>query len=132
LPLTGLKHTILLGAALDLVLGIYLLARSQASLTLQRLTIIVSGVALVGVGMGTAFDSNRMASGVFRHGQIQSKDIVFHKDGHTATVDVFDSKDDVRAISTNGKPDAACACPTSSRPLMTNPPWRLPAAFPCC
>jgi spermidine synthase len=130
LPLTGLKHTILLGAALDLVLGIYLLARSQASLTLQRLTIIVSGVALVGVGMGTAFDSNRMASGVFRHGQIQSKDIVFHKDGHTATVDVFDSKDDVRAISTNGKPDAAVRMSDKFPPTNDEPTMALAGGIP--
>lgn len=123
LPLTGLKHTILIGAALDLALGIYLLARSQTRMRSQRIAMMISLGALVLVSLGTTFDSNRMASGVFRHGKIQSMDVVFHKDGHTTTIDVFDMKHDVRMISTNGKPDASVRMsdqypPTDDEPTM--------------
>jgi spermidine synthase len=132
LPLTGLKHTILLGAALDLVLGIYLLARSQASLTLQRLTIIVSGVALVGVGMGTAFDSNRMASGYFGMARSSPKILSFTRTAILRPLMFLIQKMMSEPSVPMASPMLPCACPTSSRPLMTNPPWRLSAAFPCC
>lgn len=123
LPQTGLRHTILIGAALDLALGIYLLARSQAGMRTQRIAMLVSLGALIAIGLGTSFDSNRMASGVFRHGKIQSMDVIFHKDGHTTTIDVFDMKHEVRMISTNGKPDASVRMsekftPTDDEPTM--------------
>lgn len=123
MPLTGLKNTILIGAALDLILGVYLLARSQTGIRLQRTALLVSLGALIIVGVGTTFDSNRMASGVFRHGEIKTMDIIFHKDGHTATIDVFDMEQDARMISTNGKPDASVRMsnnypPTNDEPTM--------------
>lgn len=129
LPLTGLKHTILIGAALDLALGIYLLARSQSGIKLQRMAIVVSGITVVSVGLGVTFDSNRMASGVFRHGMFQTMDILFHKDGHTATVDVYEVKEK-RVISTNGKPDAAATMSDSSVPSSDEPTMTLLGSLP--
>ncbi|HAI69430.1 MAG TPA: hypothetical protein DCM38_08345, partial [Gammaproteobacteria bacterium] len=53
-------------------------------------------------------DPLKMASGVFRHGEIiTDRQMLFHKDGKTASVDLFQSKAGKLTISTNGKPDAA-------------------------
>lgn len=112
LPLLGLKGAILTGALIDIVLGVYLLARTRTAMKLQRFAIILSLLAFVGVATGIHFDINRMMSGVFRHGigALQSAQMIFHQDGHTASIDVYDTrvKDGlVRTISTNGKPDAS-------------------------
>jgi spermidine synthase len=55
------------------------------------------------------FDRYKMASGVYRHGQLISADstkILYHRDGKTATVDLLKSPDGGTTIATNGKADA--------------------------
>ncbi len=108
MPVLGLKATIITGATIDLLLALYLLVRSGASLNVQRV-VIVSCLAIVILIAGRVhFDPARMVSAVFRHGSgsMPGAKILFHRDGRTATVDVY-KVEDQQTISTNGKPDAA-------------------------
>ncbi len=142
----GLKGLITAGAALDMGLGIALLASliknddRWSALIAACLTI----AALVAVTAGVQFDRYKMASGVFRHGHFhtpESTEIIFHKDGKTASVDLLKSADGSISIVTNGKPDArivmADNAPPSndestmilagSLPLLFNPEARVAA-----
>lgn len=108
----GLKGLISAGAALDMILGIVLLATS-VKLHHRRVALaalLVAVTVLLAVLGGIEFDRYKMASGVYRHGQFFSPDkseILYHKDGKTATVDLIkDLHGQGLTISTNGKADA--------------------------
>ncbi|MHB1141352.1 MAG: spermidine synthase [Sulfuricaulis sp.] len=65
------------------------------------------------------FDRYKMASGVYRHGRLFSSDsteILFHKDGKTATVDLLKGTDGGISIATNGKTDARIAMSENTSP----------------
>ena len=108
----GLKGTILVGAAIDVVLGVVLIAATRAPGTRRIPLAIPIGVAVAALAVlavGFELDPRRTASGVFRSGAARltaGDKIVYHRDGKTATVDVVDHGR-VRAIRTNGKSDAA-------------------------
>src|SRR5450631_1131032 len=112
LPLLGVKGSLLGAAAIDVALGIALLA----AMPRKRWYAHPLAGALVGLGglwiASTFFvlDPLKMASGVFRYGTAKlgpEYKILFHRDGKTATVDVIETLDGVVAIRTNGKTDAA-------------------------
>jgi predicted membrane-bound spermidine synthase len=115
LPLLGLKGLILAGAALDLVLGVWLLERSarwgRGSRRLALTASAAAGLALVAVGTGLRLDATVLTSGVFRYGVVPEPGAVvplFYRDGRTATVSAHvDRADGNVVISTNGKPDAS-------------------------
>ena len=110
----GLKGTVLVGAAVDVGLGIVLLAataRGPAAPTWRavRLPAGLALAALLAIAFTFDVDPRKSASGVFRSGaaRIGANDkIVYHRDGKTATVDVVEYKGAL-AIRTNGKVDAA-------------------------
>ena len=127
LPFLGVKGGLLLGAALDIGLGIALLLATTARPALRsRLGWSVAGVgALAGVTLFAQISPERMASGVYRSGSAAlpaASKVLFHEDGKTATISVVDG-DAVRSIRTNGKPDASLAHnasePTSDEYTMT-------------
>lgn len=115
MPLLGLKNMLLVGAALDIGLGLalagYLYRHKQMSA--PRLTgalVAVSVAALVAVLLRFELDVTRMASGVFRNGAAtiaSNAKVVHHADGRTATVTLVDFPDGTLALNTNGKTDAA-------------------------
>lgn len=107
LPVLGLQAAITLGAALDLLLGIWLLQRAREPERRVVAAIVLSVGLLLLVSLLCRFDHVRMASGVYRHGQLPQAETLFHRDGRTATVDVQRYADGVVTIITNGKPDAA-------------------------
>jgi predicted membrane-bound spermidine synthase len=110
LPALGLKGGLLLGAAIDIALGIALLWTFKAQLprwAIGAWTMVGTGVLLV-AQMFAAVPAERSAAGVFRYGVARipaDTRILYHRDGKTATVSVTESST-VRAIRTNGKPDA--------------------------
>ncbi|MEJ2333750.1 MAG: fused MFS/spermidine synthase [Desulfobulbaceae bacterium] len=119
LPLLGLKNTILLGSGIDLLLGLFLFVylADKKSFGIRILFSYIS-VIVVFLGVFALFqlDPIKIISGVFRFGAINEyRNVVFHKDGKTASVSVFDNYDPQtkkkvsRTIATNGKPDAAIA-----------------------
>lgn len=113
LPLIGLKATLITGAALDIALGILVLA-AAADRSTRRLGAwaVAAGAALVvATAAGPRLDEQLIMSGVFRTGFIPARDTfepLFHRDGRTATITVY--RNFVTrgiVISSNGKPDAS-------------------------
>lgn len=112
MPLLGLKGLMIAGAGLDIALGFTLLLASAGAFS-RRLTLAIAAGCVAVLGSVIAFvhpDPYKMASGVYRTGLLMSSevnDLVFHKDGKTATVSVAVYKDSfVTSIRTNGKSDA--------------------------
>lgn len=109
MPQLGLKGLIIAAAVVDI--GIALALVQWLMRTDRRMLIPLSAAGLVAVLLAATFvefDSVRMASGVYRTGQIDdssSGKSVFHRDGKTATIDVI-KRGSLLSISTNGKPDA--------------------------
>ena len=110
-PLLGLKGVILAGAFIDAALGIALLwvAGGKAGQKL-RPALATAGVAaaLVSVVFLVHLDTYKMASGVYRNGNLLSSadvSVLSHRDGKTATVSVTRGGN-ILSIRTNGKVDA--------------------------
>src|SRR5262245_21281771 len=109
MPWLGLKGLIACGAALDAGLGLLLLWRATGA---QRLRLAAAALALAcfaAVLAGVQLDPYKMASGVFRHGELYStRDaaMLMYRDGKTTTVSLMDFGTD-RSLRTNGKSDGA-------------------------
>lgn len=135
LPMLGMKSLIAFGAALDIVLGIYLLhTASQGSRRLQ-----IGAVGLLGAGAIAAvmsfvdLDPARLTSGVYRHGNVDSLDggdVLFYRDGKAASISLYRSADNSIAIATNGKPDAALYIDDGGRHTVDEITMALAAALP--
>lgn len=109
MPWLGLKGLIACGAALDAGLGLVLLWRATGARTLRLgaagLCLVCFGAVLAAVRL----DPYKMASGVFRHGDIYTTSeatMLSHRDGKTTTVSLMDFGTD-RSLRTNGKSDGA-------------------------
>lgn len=108
LPLLGLKLAMMVGAALDLGLAVYLLARADVSRNWKLASGAMVFASLAGVMLAPAFNAAWMSSTVFRFGNLlneQTNKVVLHRDGRTATVDVT-LRDNSLFLLTNGKIDA--------------------------
>ena len=108
MPLLGLKGMIILGAGIDIALGVGLFWwispswRIPAAYTLIALAVLLPSIFWL------KLDPNKMASGVFRYGTLfeQTKEeTLYHRDGKSATVSITKGKKNL-SIKTNGKPDA--------------------------
>src|SRR5512134_64283 len=111
LPEAGLKLTLVLGAALDILLGAALLRWSQAQLRRAHAfgALIAGLLAAALTARAGVMPPERLSSGVFRVGQAEARDnvVLYYRDGKNATVVVSVAPGGTRTISTNGKPDAA-------------------------
>lgn len=127
LPMIGLKGLLVAGAALDVLLGLWLLAwsarravtggRSRAPAgpaRWGRRIVVPAGVCLVlfaGIGLGVDFDRVVITGGVFRDAVVPeaaSRSMLYYQDGRTATVSAHVAlPEGVTVLSTNGKPDAS-------------------------
>jgi predicted membrane-bound spermidine synthase len=111
LPEAGLKLTLVLGAALDILLGAVLLRWSQAQLRRAHAfgALIVGLAAAALTARAGVMPPERLSSGVFRVGLAEARDnvVLYYRDGKNATVVVSATPGGTRVISTNGKPDAA-------------------------
>jgi spermidine synthase len=115
LPVVGLKPMLILGATLDMGIGLLLISRSRSSRKpVRKLALaatLAAGVVMIIVAGRTHLDTNTLASGVYRTGIVpkaDQRDVLFHRDGRTATVTAtrFKSNGAISLI-TNGKPDAS-------------------------
>jgi len=109
MELVGLKYLIIIGGAIDMGLGLYVLYRFRE--TRESVTrLIAQPVCLAVLVAAFAFskvDPVLASSGVFRYGTIsKAKKVVEHKDGKTASITLFKSGNNL-VLSTNGKPDAS-------------------------
>jgi predicted membrane-bound spermidine synthase len=136
LPLLGVEHALLLGAFLDVIIGVgfLVLAMREGRDGLRLNAALASAliVCLVLMSVSSAADPRRMASGVFRTGKAierQSVQVLEHYDGSTASVTVLKYPGEIVSIFTNGKPDASASLnPGPSRP--DEPTMLLTAALP--
>ena len=109
MPLLGLKGLIACGAALDCGLGLVLVWGTPGA---DRLRAVAAALALASFAAVLAFvrlDPYKMASGVFRHGDLyttREATMISYRDGKTATVSLMDFGTD-RSLRTNGKSDGA-------------------------
>jgi hypothetical protein len=115
-PLIGVKGSLVLGGAVDMLLGVMLLWRLGVSAS-GRLgwmpALGATGVLVAAVLVGVRWDQSLLSSGVFRVGRIiaaDQRDILFHADGRTATVHAAAFRGTgIKVLSTNGKPDGSLA-----------------------
>jgi spermidine synthase len=109
MPLLGLKGLIACGAALDAGLGLLLLWKIAEARRLRAVAAVLSLACFTAVLAGVQLDPYKMASGVFRHGDLyttREATLLLHRDGKTATVSLMDFGTD-RSLRTNGKSDGA-------------------------
>src|SRR6266478_5904508 len=109
MPLLGLKGLIAAGAALDAGLGLVLLWRIAGVPRLRLGALSLALACFAAVLTGVHLDAYKMASGVFRRGDLYSASdatFLFHRDGKTTTVSLMDFGTD-RSLRTNGKSDGA-------------------------
>jgi len=114
MPLVGLRVMLIVGGALDIALGLWLLWRRTAGTPAFRQTATLAtaaGIAVVGMSIiSPSFDPGILSSGVFRYGTVPergARTIVFYEDGRTASVSVRLGSDSGYSLATNGKPDAS-------------------------
>jgi predicted membrane-bound spermidine synthase len=110
-PEAGMKLTLVVGAALDILLGAWLLRWSGVRLQrTEAFTALIAGMlAATLTARAAALEPERLASGVFRYGKVETagSQVLYYRDGKTASVAVVAAANGTRTISTNGKPDAA-------------------------
>jgi len=110
MPVLGLKGLITLGAGLDIGIGLVLMWLIMKVSNTQKIAATVSGaVAILAVLVFVEFDSFKMASGVYMRYQptkVKGAEVLFHKDGKTASIDIVKYPNEDLYITTNGKPES--------------------------
>ncbi len=131
MPLLGVKNLITAGAGLDIALGLVLLwyAASWADRKRWGLAAAASAAVLIFSVLWVDLDPIKMSSGVYRSGVIPmfGREVIFHRDGKTASIYLVKDKNQALSISTNGKPDAAIGI---NRLVGDEPTMVLMAALP--
>jgi len=113
LPSLGLARLLTLGGAVDIALGAVLLGSASAAFATRRVPLALTAAGALAVVLTPALvrlDPRKMASGVYRIGAALTaeNDVIFHRDGKTATVSVVADRGTQRlSVRTNGKSDAA-------------------------
>jgi len=131
IPLLGLKWALFCGVLVDLALGLTLLRHSAAEQLRQPATIGIVAVILL-IGLLIEFNPNRQMSGVYFRGLEASNDqleLLFYRDGPTASVGVQKAADGQYTILTNGKPDAGLRL-YGAKPTLDEGTMVLIAAIP--
>ncbi len=135
MPEAGLKLTLVLGAAADILLGAWLLRYSLA--TFRRLyafaAVILGMLAATATARASILEPERLSSGVFRYG-LASPDfghVYFYREGKTASVAVrAHPGTHIMTIITNGKPDASLRLGPDFPPISDEYTQALVAALP--
>ena len=137
MPLLGLKNLIVAGAAVDIALGVLLLASCVKRIgALQPAAAAIAAVLALGASFTlVSFDPHRMVSGVFRgagHSLLSAEraKVLFNADGKTATISLLETADKVVQVRTNGKSDASINLSGSERYQMDEVTMVLSGALP--
>jgi predicted membrane-bound spermidine synthase len=132
LPYLGLKGLIAAGAGLDMVLGVVLLLRLRGGLrAVAAVAAAATAMALV-VG-GVRLDHYKMASGVFRHGDLPDADnvaVLDHRDGKTASIALTLNSNGRLVIRTNGNPEGAVQIQPNGTPDLDEATMALAGVLP--
>ena len=115
-PLLGLKGTLVLGATLDMVvglaIGVVLHRHGGAVRQLLSRGALVTVLVPILVVVGVRLDRAMLSGGVFRTGhagRTSADSVISYRDGRTATVSATATGDARLSIGTNGKPDGSLA-----------------------
>lgn len=135
IPLWGLKNAMLVAALADLVLAIALLRQYFRQPFKWDYPIAIAGtvVAVVSTLLLIKFDYYLISSGVFRHGKTDNnakKELIYYKDGKTASISVTANQAGHISIATNGKVDGAARINETARFSADEPTMVLAAALP--
>lgn len=111
LPMIGLKALIILAAAVDMALGVWILVVARAGAP-RRVPMLAVAAMLAGIAGAWSVDFNReiLTSGTFRWRRLPqpgSSTILFYRDGRTATVSGTLLPSRRIVLATNGKVDAS-------------------------
>ncbi len=131
MDLLGLKGLVVLGAAMDIAAGAAL-AGAFLNHRFFRLAAAAGLLALL-TGMALSLDSYKMASGIYRTGRLLDRtnsQLLYHRDGKTATVSVVRTADGVTGLRTNGKTDAGVVMDWNFPPSEDDATLVLLAALP--
>ncbi|MFM9970028.1 MAG: fused MFS/spermidine synthase [Burkholderiales bacterium] len=121
LPQLGLKYSLVVAGLIDVLLGIVLIWPAAKASRNWRRAAMASLLLAVVAGALLQIDPMRTASGVFRGGLAnlpQKNELLFHRDGKTASVDVVRAADGRIFIQSNGKPDASYQPLPNARPTI--------------
>ena len=133
MPAAGLKLALVAGAAIDILLGAWLLRYSRAAS--RRIhafaALIVGMLAATATARAAILEPERLSSGVFRHGQAAPElgPVFFYRDGKTASVAVR-GREGTLSIYTNGKSDAALRFDANQPPTQDEFTMTLLGALP--
>ena len=108
----------MLGAALDVGLGLALLGFGERA-RLPVAASVAGGCAIALTLALVQLDLKRMGSGVYRYADpdsIAEAEVLFHRDGKTATVQLHRVPAGALVLTTNGKPDASIMMTPGERP----------------
>lgn len=111
MPSFGLKPLILVGAGIDIALGLFLLrtALDKPLRFLPKFAVprYLAITTFVFIAAFVHLDPLAMASGIYTTGEIKrNREMIYMKDGKTASISFF-RNDDYLAVATNGKTEAA-------------------------
>jgi len=136
LPALGIKLAMLSAALVDILIGIALF-RFSVERQSDFIRVGAGAAALVAAASVTVFvivlDPLKLSSGVYRSGRAslqQDAEILYYKDGKTATVTLFETPDGVRRLTTNGKVDAGIHMNPAAKPTPDEPTMLLLGALP--
>lgn len=133
MPVLGLKWLMIVGAAIDIGLGLVLLWRS-GMFSISRTPIYAGAIGVITLVL-TLFTANLdhrlMSSSVYRSGEFlpENWSVLKHQDGKTATVSLtgFDS---IIALRTNGKVDGSAQMDRNKRTTIDEENMALTGAIP--
>src|SRR6266850_1954034 len=133
MPAVGLKLAMVIGAAIDILLGGWILRNSQAaSRRIHAFAAILMGMlAATATARAAILEPERLSSGVFRYGQAAPEfgPVYFYRDGKTASVAVR-GREGTLSILTNGKSDAALRLDANQPPTQDEFTMTLLGALP--
>jgi len=133
MPAVGLKLALVAGAAIDILLGTWMLRYSQAaSRRIHAFAAVILGMlAATATARAGILEPERLSSGVFRHGRAAPGfgPVFFYRDGKTASVAVR-GREGALSISTNGKSDAEIRLDANQPPAQDEFTMTLLGALP--
>lgn len=136
IPVMGLRLTLIFAALIDMFIGVALLrwrAKERRSFVgvSTAVSLVVAAASLVMIYI--PFDPMQLSSGVYRHGQARlpaGDEVIYYRDGKTASISAVASENGTFRIATNGKVDAGLQMIAGRQATADEPTMVLAAAIP--